>query len=214
MNYEIISTGSKGNAVFFPECGILIDCGVSFKSLNGVYKSLKLILLTHQHSDHLNKATLRRLLKERPTLRVGCAMHLYPILVEDPGIDADRIDVYAFDLLYDYGEWQVSPFPVPHNVPNCGYILSTMGEKVFYATDAGNLDHISAEGCDMYFIEANYGEKEIEERISEKKTNGEFAYERDVLMNHLSYEQAMDFLIRNNTKGADYVLLHGHIDKE
>lgn len=212
MNYEIISTGSKGNAVFFPECGILIDCGVPFKSLSDVYKKIQLVILTHKHSDHLNGATLKKLIRERPTLRVGCPMYLYGILSEDLGIDPDRIDVYGYELLYDYIRFTITSFALPHNVPNCGYIITADGEKVFYATDAGNLDYVSAEGCDMYFLEANYGEDEIQDRISEKKTDGGFIYERDVLNNHLSYEQAMDFLLRNNTKNAEYVLLHGHID--
>ena len=212
MNYKIISTGSKGNAVFMEDCEVLIDCGVSYKALNDIFRQIKVVLLTHQHSDHLNRSTLKRLLDERPSLRVGCPVYLYGILTEEIKIPPERIDVYAYDLVYDYGEFAVMPFPVPHNVPNCGYILSTDAEKIFYATDVGNLDYISAEGCDMYFIEANYGEAEIEERISEKKLNGGFIYERDVLTNHLSYEQAMDFLLRNNTKGAEYVLLHKHID--
>ena len=49
MEYEIISTGSQGNAVVL-EKYILIDVGVSFKALRKVYKSLKLVLLTHIHS--------------------------------------------------------------------------------------------------------------------------------------------------------------------
>ena len=152
-------------------------------------------------------------MSERPTVRVGCPMYLYGVLTEEMNIPPGRVDVYGYDLYYDYGDFGITPFPVPHNVPNCGYILNIGDERIFYATDAGNLDHVSAEGCDMYFIEANYGEEEIEERISGKKVDGRFIYERDVLNNHLSYEQAMDFLIRNNTKNAEYVLLHGHIEE-
>ena len=49
MEYEIISTGSHGNAVVLNK-HILIDVGVSFKALKNVYKDLKLVLLTHIHS--------------------------------------------------------------------------------------------------------------------------------------------------------------------
>lgn len=52
MNYEVISTGSKGNALLI-ENEILIDCGVSYRKLKE--KSIKLILLTHEHKDHFNK---------------------------------------------------------------------------------------------------------------------------------------------------------------
>ena len=39
--YEIISTGSKGNAVVLNQF-ILIDCGVPFKALRDYYRDLKL----------------------------------------------------------------------------------------------------------------------------------------------------------------------------
>ena len=49
MEYEIISTGSQGNAVVINN-NILIDVGVSFKALKNVYRKLQLVLLTHIHS--------------------------------------------------------------------------------------------------------------------------------------------------------------------
>lgn len=49
MEYDVISTGSHGNAVVINR-EILIDIGVPFKSLKDVYKGLKLVLLTHIHS--------------------------------------------------------------------------------------------------------------------------------------------------------------------
>ncbi len=49
MEYEIIASGSTGNAVAINK-NILIDVGVSFKSLKNVYKDLQLVLLTHIHS--------------------------------------------------------------------------------------------------------------------------------------------------------------------
>jgi len=49
IEYVIISTGSKGNAVIANKA-VLIDCGVPFKALKMYYKKLKLVLLTHIHS--------------------------------------------------------------------------------------------------------------------------------------------------------------------
>ena len=51
IGYNIIATGSKGNAVVI-EHEILIDCGVPFKALAAEWKTLKLVLLTHIHCDH------------------------------------------------------------------------------------------------------------------------------------------------------------------
>ena len=49
MKYEVLATGSKGNACVLNE-HVLIDAGVTFKTLKNVYKDLKLVLLTHIHS--------------------------------------------------------------------------------------------------------------------------------------------------------------------
>lgn len=49
MEYDIIATGSRGNAVVINN-NILIDVGVPFKSLENFYKNLKIVLLTHIHS--------------------------------------------------------------------------------------------------------------------------------------------------------------------
>lgn len=46
MEYKIISTGSKGNAVVV-DGHILIDCGVPFRRLESVYRDLDAVLLTH-----------------------------------------------------------------------------------------------------------------------------------------------------------------------
>ena len=81
MNYNIISTGSQGNAVVLNDI-ILIDCGVTFKALKSVYKDIKLVLLTHIHIDHFNKTTIRTLAKERPTLRFACCKWLVADLLE------------------------------------------------------------------------------------------------------------------------------------
>ena len=51
IKYEIIATGSDGNAVVINDI-VLIDCGVPFKALKPYYKKLKLVLLTHIPADH------------------------------------------------------------------------------------------------------------------------------------------------------------------
>ena len=48
MTYEIIETGSTGNAVVINE-NIMIDCGVSWKKIQPHAKKLKQVLLTHKH---------------------------------------------------------------------------------------------------------------------------------------------------------------------
>lgn len=49
MNFEVIETGSKGNALVLNDC-ILIDCGVAYKKIEPYAKHLKLALISHVHS--------------------------------------------------------------------------------------------------------------------------------------------------------------------
>lgn len=212
MNYHIISTGSQGNALFL-ECGILIDCGVPYAQISRQAKDIKLILLTHQHSDHFNLATLSRLSRERPTLRIATGEHLLPLL-HQRGIPLHKMDVIPENRVANYGDFSVSPFPLFHDVPNVGWRIFTPEEKLIYATDTGSIDHIVAKNYDFYFLEANYKTEELEERIAEKLEKGEFIYEKRVMYTHLSEEKATAWLAEMMGERSKYQFIHMHQEKE
>ena len=209
MDYNIISTGSKGNAVILND-EILIDCGVPYKAIKPYVKDLKLVLLTHLHSDHFKPETIRKLAAERPSLRFGCGKWLLPSVLAC-GVRKSNIDIYTPNLKNRYtDDLQLIMIPLKHNVSNCGYKLLLSGEKIFYATDCNNLDGIDARNYDLYMIEANYEEHEIQERIAEKEANGQYVYEYQVLKNHLSKAKADEFIIANAGENSRLVYLHGH----
>lgn len=210
VTYDIISTGSQGNAVVIQDI-ILIDCGVSLKQLQPYINKLKLVLLTHIHTDHFNRRTIRLLAAKRPTLRFGCCDWLVPELVSC-GVNKANIDVLECDTTYGYGVCNVIPVYLKHNVPNCGYKLHFPAGKVIYATDTNNLNGISAYHYDLYLIESNYEDAEIQEKIRQKKLSGEYAYEVQVLKNHLSKAKCDDFIYRNIGANGVYVYMHQHRD--
>lgn len=212
MNYNIISTGSQGNAVVLNDI-ILIDCGVTFKALKEVYKDIKIVLLTHSHSDHFNVTTVQTLAKERPTLRFACCEWLVPNLL-NCNVPKKNIDVLDIGKLYDYKAFKISPIKLYHNVPQCGYRVFFEGEKALYATDTSTMEGISAKEYNLYLIEANYTEEDLQERINAKMENGQYCYELNVANRHLSKEQADAFLLENMGEHSRYEYLHMHIDKE
>lgn len=210
MKYDIIKTGSKGNALVIDEV-VLIDCGVSFKALKNYYKSLKIVLLTHEHSDHLNKATIKKLAQERPNLRFGVPKWLLEKVI-DCGVELFNIDVYVENTVNSYLalNLKVEMFHLAHNVPNCGYKVIIDDIKIIYATDTNKIDHIEAKGFNYYFIEANYSENGIIERIKEKQSIGEYCYEYDVINNHLSIEKAKNWLYSNIDNNSVYIYMHAN----
>ena len=90
MTYNIINSGSDGNCTIINDI-IAIDLGVSYKKLAPYVKQLEIVFLTHEHGDHFNKKTIKRLAKERPMLRFGCCEWLLDKLLELE-IDRKRID--------------------------------------------------------------------------------------------------------------------------
>ena len=192
---------------------MLIDCGVSFKSIRHIYKDFKIVLLTHIHNDHFNKSTIKTLARERPTLRFACCDWLIQRLVAC-GVDKKNIDVLEIGKIHDYSLFKVSPIKLYHNVPNCGYRLFFETEKLFYATDTNTLEGISAKDYDLHMVEANYIDEEMAGRIAEKLANDEYPYEYEVIKNHLSKSKCDNFIYSNIGAKGQYVYLHGHQDKE
>ena len=213
MTFDVISTGSRGNAVVISG-RLLIDCGVPYRLLAPRIKGPKLVLLTHEHGDHFKAATVRRLHRERPMLRFGCCPWMVGRLL-DAGVDKRVIDIYEPRHSYTYpGGLQIRPELLTHNVPNCGYHILDAGKSLFYATDTGSLDGIEARGYDYYLVEANHTRAEIEARAAEKQAAGQYAYELQAAENHLSREQTEDWLYQNMGPRSQYIFLHGHEERD
>jgi hypothetical protein len=129
-------------------------------------------------------------------------------------VNPKQIDVLECDKWYSYGPVNLSPVKLFHDVPNCGYRFDFDGYKMFYATDTGHLDGIEAKEYDLYMIEANHTKADIEERAKAKIERGKFAYEIRAAENHLSEEQALDFIGMNAGPNSEYIFLHQHAGKD
>lgn len=200
--YQVLSSSSLGNCVIYHNC-IAIDMGVPYKLIKAHQNSLQIVLLTHQHGDHFNVSTIKKLAFERPTLRFACG----EFLKEHLG-DIKNIDVMVSGEIYDYGEFQISPITLYHDVPNFGFRIFKDGIKIIHATDTSHLEGISAKDYDLYAIESNYDEDTVFEKIKVKQIEGEYAYEVGAIKTHLSEQQARDFIYRNRGNKSKVLRLH------
>lgn len=206
MNYKIINSSSDGNGLIIEET-ILIDCGITFKSLKDYYKKLEIVLLTHIHQDHFNKSTIKKLASERPTLRFGCCEWLVKELIKC-GVNKKNIDIYEIGKIYSYRNFKVVPIILYHDVPQCGYKLKINRNKLIYATDTERINHIDAKNYDYYFIEGNY---ENEEELHSRAINN--FYESRVKTTHLSKVQATEWLMTNMGENSKYIFMHEHKER-
>lgn len=98
-------------------------------------------------------------------------------------------------------------------MPQCGYRIFFDDYKVIYATDTRTLEGITAKNYDLYLIEGNYTDEELEERIREKQQVQQYCYEYRVKDTHLSKGQTIDFLLQNMGDNSEYVFMHEHVER-
>lgn len=136
------------------------------------------------------------------------AQKLYDLKIESRNIialDTGRIwDFKAFKCKLD---------EIPHDVPNVAIHLQIDNKKLLYATDTSKIEHINAKDYDYYLVEGNYKEQELEERKQRKLLNGEFVIEDRVANSHLSYEQCLDFFMKNASDSSVLEVMHKHIQR-
>lgn len=151
----------------------------------------------------------------RPTLKVVCGSWLLEDLIK-LGLPLKNAYIVEADTKYDFGKYIIEPVKAIHDAENFGYkiTITKNNYKILHITDTGSVDHIKAPKYNLYCIEANYEDEELEERKQEKIKNGEFVIEDRIKATHLSKEQCMNFFMENADDNSILETLHQHINKE
>ena len=134
-------------------------------------------------------------------------------ILYDLKIEPRNIITLNDDVWYEFNAFRCKLNLIPHDVPNVAIHLQIDNEKLLYATDTSSLENINAKNYNYYLIEGNYKEKELEERKERKLLNGEFIIEDRIANSHLSYEQCLDFFMRNANDSSVLEVLHKHVEK-
>lgn len=80
-SFFFFGSGSTGNSVYLKDSHLLIDLGFPFSRyvdmVPNFWYDVRYILLTHEHSDHLNEATLMHLLDVYPHLKFFISKRMF-----------------------------------------------------------------------------------------------------------------------------------------
>ena len=168
LRYCSLFSGSSGNCTYVGtgNGGILIDVGVSARRITTALKerdidpaSIRAVLLTHEHSDHVSG------------LRVLCKQYHWPVVASQGTLDAlianeqvtadQQLYMLPVDRQLSISGLLITPFAAPHDSRECyGYRLDTEdGRSLAMTTDLGYmpqkvLDTIT--GCQFLHIESNH----------------------------------------------------------
>ncbi|WP_408955360.1 MBL fold metallo-hydrolase [Natroniella sp. ANB-PHB2] len=166
LQISVLASGSSGNAIYV-EAGqkkILIDAGLSGKQINNRLKKINLsvkeldaILLTHEHTDHIQGAGV---LARRCKIPLYATAGTWQVAADKLGkLKSEQqcvIDTKPFNL----GGCQIKPFSIPHDAQEpVGYTITSCGAKMAVATDIGEMtDQIRAEisDSDLVVLESNH----------------------------------------------------------
>lgn len=164
-----IASGSSGNCIYVGSetTHILIDVGVSAKRIEaglmeiGVDpKTLAGILITHEHSDHIQGLGVMARRYHIPIF--GTVETIHAILKQRNigRIEEELLNYILSDEAFLLGDIMVEPYSISHDASNpvC-YTFQKDGKKVGMATDLGNYDGYTIEklsGSHLLYMEANH----------------------------------------------------------
>lgn len=197
MNYKIISSGSKGNCVIIND--VMIDCGIPFSKIREELYNVKYLLITHVHSDHLNKSTLQKIMSKFPTITI---IGNYEVYQET---HVNIIANHGFEIVTE--DYIFHPFECVHDVLTTGYTWKTSeGEEIIYATDTSTLENAPDQKYDFFFIESNHDEQKLKQAQNEYKgTYSPFLSGK----RHLSTQAAKGFFyMHRRSPESEFIELH------
>lgn len=204
MRLKILGSNSSGNCYILEgrSSALIIECGVSVERIK---KALKFNLskvagciVTHQHNDH-SRHVDKMVAMGIPTLAL-------PSVFESHNIQPNPNTISIKDGKgYLLGQFKVATFPVSHDVPCVGYLIShpELG-RLLFVTDTMTLDYRFT-NLNNILIEANYADDILQERID----RGEIpASHRDRLrLTHMELETTKRVLTRQNLMATDNIIL-------
>lgn len=207
MNYNILSSSSKGNAIIIEDI-LLLDCGVSYAKLKPYINKIKLIFISHSHKDHLNLTTASIIKYNKPNIKFVTGSKEIVVMLLNSGIDKKNIWYLKAEKWYNLGSLKIRLDELTHDVPNYALHFEYKNKKGIYIIDTANVDNIKAKGYDLYLIEANYKDEVLEKHIKANMSSNDRYYLDRVSKTHLSYSKANDFLIENMGDNSTYEYLH------
>ena len=218
-----IASGSSGNCIYVGHASthLLIDAGISGKRIEqglaeiGVEPgSLSGILVTHEHSDHIQGIGVLARKYGIPlygTVETFCAMKKGKTTI-------GKVDDSLFQQIFPekgltIGEICVTPFSVSHDAANpVAYVFEADGHKIGMATDLGVYTEKTMEylkDSELLYLESNHD-------VNMLMVGGYPYYLKQRIIGehgHLSNDTAAELLCKLYHKNLKHVLL-AHLSKE
>ena len=198
LDYNVIATGSTGNAVRIED--IMIDCGITFERMKDDLYKVDTLLITHSHTDHIKEATLNKIRKNFPKIKVYANY--------DVAYQYD-VDVVIGTSLFELPRKRmILPITGVHDVPVTGFVIFMKKLNILYMTDTCRVTLPEEIPLDYVFLESNYDEVKIGQRAKAYKRHGYDPLENSIAR-HLSTQKCREFyFVNRRDENSKLIELH------
>ena len=220
LEFCSLYSGSSGNSLLVKteNTNILIDAGVSSKKIETALNSIDIdpssldgILITHEHTDHVQG------------LGTFAKKYDLPVFVNQKTLDAmpkqkekiseKNINLIKIEEKFEIKDLKIKPFAIPHDAVNpCGFNIFKDNRKISIATDIGHMSNgiiKNLEDSLFILLEANYDPEVL--------MCSKYPYQLKTRIagptGHLSNEmtgKTISYLLKSGLKQA----MLGHLSKE
>ena len=163
LTFLAFGSGSCGNCYYLSngEGAIFIDAGIGIRRMKRDMKeyglsfsSIKGIIITHDHADHIKAAgqiskdyNIPVYATELVHKGINCNFH-----VSKP-VDADKAHIIEKDTEFELAGFRITPFAIPHDsTENVGFCIRHGNETFTIMTDVG----MATESVKHYILQSNY----------------------------------------------------------
>lgn len=169
MEFCSIASGSSGNCIYAgsDHAAVLVDAGISGKRVTEGLKQighdlsdLSAILITHEHSDHIQGLGVLARKCHVPIYATAATIRQIKRYAAIGKIDEELFHEVRADEAFTVDDLEVEAFHISHDAADpVAYRIASGGKSVAVATDMGcftdyTVDHLK--GLDAVLIEANH----------------------------------------------------------
>ena len=220
FNFCSLYSGSSGNSLFVetPNTKLLIDAGVSSKKIETALKSIDVdpssldgILITHEHTDHVQGLGTFSRKFDLPVFVNSKTLDAMP--KQKDKIPEKNIKTFEVNDKFSINDLDIKSFSIPHDAANpCGFSILKGDKKISIATDIGHMTNSIIKNLEeslFVLLEANYDPEVL------KCSSYPFNLKNRIAgpTGHLSNEMAgktISYLLKSGLKNA----ILGHLSKE
>ena len=219
IRFTILGSGSSGNCAYLEteQTRILIDAGFSGRQIRErlaqigrTPETLDGILITHEHSDHIQGLAA---ICVRVSVPIFCnRLTMEAIAAQCPV----RLDyrIFSTGATFEVGDFAVDSFSVPHDAYDpVGFLLRTASANIGFLTDLGHATKLVLErirAAHILLLEANHDLKLLQEDIRRPWSIKQRILSRH---GHLSNDSAADVMEQIISADLRRVYL-GHLSKD